>query len=147
VLLTRTDSLPTEVAAALAELRPRAVTVVGQEDVVGAAVADRVRAITGAPLTRLAGADRFATAAAVGQRYPANPERVYVATGADFPDALAAAARAGHEGVPVLLVRQDSVPGTTATTLRGLAPAEIVVTGSPTVVGDDVRWGLERYLR
>lgn len=147
VLLTRTDSLPTDVAAALAELRPRAVTVVGQEDVVGAAVADRIRSITGAPLTRLAGDDRYATAAAVAQRFPANVDRVYVATGADFPDALAAAARAGHEGVPVLLVRKDSVPGTTALALRRLAPGEIVTTGSPVVVVDDVRWALERYLR
>lgn len=147
VLLTRTDSLPADVASALTALRPRAVTVMGQTDVLGAAVADRIRDLTGAPVTRVAGPDRYATAAVLTQRYPAAVDRVYVATGSDFPDALAAAARAGHEAAPLVLVRKDAVPAATATALRRLAPAGIVTIGSTVVLSDGVRWGLERYLR
>src|SRR5580704_6007818 len=74
---------------------------------------------------RLAGADRFATAAAVSQAtYPDGAPIAYVATGLDFPDALAAAAAAGGHG-PVLLTLPDSVPPATSSELARLHPHQV----------------------
>ena len=53
--------------------------------------------------TLLAGGDRFATSALVAEKFFASPTVVGVATGANFPDALAGAGAMGIKGGPVLL--------------------------------------------
>ena len=90
-------------------------------------------------LQRYAGSDRYATAAAISAAHYAPGVAVaYVATGANFPDALAGAAVAGNLGGPLLLVTQASIPAVTATELSRLKPARIVVLGSAAVVSDAV---------
>ena len=59
---------------------------------------------------------------------------VYVATGANVPDALAGAANAGLAGGPLLLVTVDGVPAVTAAELGRLKPSRIVVLGSTGVI-------------
>jgi putative cell wall-binding protein len=80
---------------------------------------------------RVAGADRYATAAAFSAAtYAPGVPVVYVAAGDAFPDALAAAPAAGAGGGPVLLVDAFGVPAATAGELRRLAPAKVVVVGA-----------------
>ena len=99
---------------------------------------------TGAPLAaatvqRLAGADRFATAAAVSAAtFAPGVSHAFVATGANYPDALAAAAAAGKRAGPVLLVSRTSVPASTMTELRRLRPGAIVIAGGTAVVSNTV---------
>lgn len=82
---------------------------------------------------RLAGADRYHTAALVARQ--ARPERVpgkvYLAAG--WSDAAAAAA--AGDGL-VLLARSgsDLLPGTTASALRDLAVTELVIVGGTTAI-------------
>src|SRR4051812_25315889 len=55
--------------------------------------------------TRLSGADRYATAAAVAHAsFSPGVPVVFVVTGRSFPDALTAGPAAAHRGGPVLLV-------------------------------------------
>ena len=64
---------------------------------------------------RVSGADRYATAAALSAAtFGANVPVAYVATGANFPDALAAGPAAAHAGGPVLLVATNEIPASTA---------------------------------
>ena len=63
---------------------------------------------------------------------------VYIATGADFADALSAAPAAAHRGGPMLLVTRDSIPEVTLDELERLAPQEIVIAGGEGVVGTSV---------
>jgi len=96
------------------------------------------------PVSRLAGADRYATAAAVSAAtYGPGVPVVYLATGANFPDALAGAAAAGHTGGPLLLVAKDSLPAATKAELARLKPARIVVLGSTSVVSVSVSLAAE----
>ena len=97
-------------------------------------------------VSRLAGADRYATAAAVSAAHfgPGVPV-AYVATGANFPDALAGGAAAAHQGGPLLLVTQNSVPSATAAELSRLAPARIRVLGGSGVISDGVVAQLDAY--
>jgi len=88
---------------------------------------------TGLEITRVFGLDRYETAAAVGAIWQ-EAGTVFVATGAKFPDALAAGAAASAYGVPVLLVRPDSVPESTRLLLERLAPTTIVVAGGPAAI-------------
>jgi len=109
---------------------------------------DRVIRISPAqPVTsRVSGTDRYATAAALSQSaYPTGATSVFVATGADFPDALAGSAAAGHLSVPVLLVQANAIPTATRTELDRLNPQNIVVLGGTGVVSESVRTGLQPY--
>ncbi|HYM84184.1 MAG TPA: cell wall-binding repeat-containing protein [Candidatus Dormibacteraeota bacterium] len=93
-----------------------------------------------APVTRLAGADRYATAAAVSAAFAPGVPAVYVATGRDFPDALAAGPAAARAGAPVLIVDglAATVPPPIAAELTRLKPARIVIVGASGVVSDTI---------
>ncbi|TFV83802.1 hypothetical protein E4V99_01555 [Microbacterium sp. dk485] len=93
-------------------------------------------------VTRLAGDDRYGTAVAVSQAFAPGVAVVYVATGADYPDALSAAAVAARDGGPLLLTRRHVLPAAVAAEIARLAPARIVVVGGTGVVDA----GVERQL-
>jgi SpoIID/LytB domain protein len=91
------------------------------------------------PAPRLAGDDRYETAAAVAAKFGSNVPVAYVASSASFADALAGAARAGGLGGPVLLTKAGSLSSATAAVLKDtLRPARIVVLGGPTLISESV---------
>jgi len=105
--------------------------------------------VAAAPTTidRLSGADRYATGVEVSKAaYPAAGVPVaYVATGENFPDALAGGAAASHAGGPLLLVTKDAVPAVVATELTRLKPKRIVILGGNDVVTDAVATALDAF--
>ncbi|TFC21556.1 cell wall-binding repeat-containing protein [Cryobacterium sp. MDB2-10] len=103
VLLTGLTALPAGVRAELVRLHPGKIVIVGGTASVSAAVAAELAGI--APVARLAGADRYATSRLVASdAFGSLAATAYVATGADFPGALAAASAAARAGAPVVLV-------------------------------------------
>ncbi|USQ81744.1 cell wall-binding repeat-containing protein [Ornithinimicrobium faecis] len=98
----------------------------------------------GFSVERLAGSDRYATAAAISGEFfaPGVPVAV-VATGANFPDGLSAGPAADELGGPVLFVTRDSVPAVTRTELLRLRPQQIVVVGGLDVISSPVRSQLD----
>ncbi len=98
-------------------------------------------------VVRQSGADRFATAAAVSKAAFGSASTVYVAFGFDFPDALGAAAAAGADNAPVLLVAKDSVPAATGKELARLGPSQIVVVGGAGVISNKVINDLGAYIK
>ena len=106
-----------------------------------------VRIKAGTPtVARLAGADRYATtAAASAEGFPGGASAVMVATGENFPDALAASAAAARIGAPLLLVRSTTIPASTAAELERLNPASITIVGGPNAISDAVRDQLMAY--
>lgn len=146
VLLVTKDSIPDATAAELARLTPGRIVVLGSAGVVSDAVRAALGAYTAGGVTRLAGSDRYATAAAISAASFTAPVAVaYVATGANFPDALAGAAVAGKLSSPVLLVTRDAIPAATAAELKRLRPARIVVLGSAGVISENVRYALLQF--
>lgn len=94
---------------------------------------------------RIAGADRYSTAAALSTTFAANADVVYVASGENYPDALAAAPLAAAEGASLLLVQRDAVPNSTTAELTRLQPARIVVIGGAAAISDGVVTALAGY--
>lgn len=92
----------------------------------------------GPRVVRIDGADRYATAANVSRTFPVGVERVFLATGEDYPDALAATAVAGQWDYPILLVRSDEIPSATRDALERLDPAGITILGGTRAVGGRV---------
>jgi putative cell wall-binding protein len=144
VLLTGSDSLPAGTIAELIRLSPQTVYVVGGTAVISPAVEAALAAY--APhVIRLAGADRYATSAAVsGAAFPA-ATAAFVALGTNFPDALVAAAAAGHLHDPVLLTRPDHVPQATLDELTRLHPSEIYIIGGTAAISTTVAHELAPY--
>jgi hypothetical protein len=116
VLLTGPDELPREVRALLAELRPRSIEIVGGEGAVSPRLAAAAVAHAGGEvvLTRLAGATRYQTSlavAAAGITEGMDADAVWLATGRNFPDALAAGPAAARAGAPLVLIDGQEVGG------------------------------------
>ncbi|QDO89269.1 S8 family serine peptidase [Ornithinimicrobium ciconiae] len=137
VLLTRSDRLVNVTADELRRLQPDRVVVLGGTMAISNTVLQDVKAVTGASVVRWSGANRYETAAAISGSFT-SADVVYVATGADFPDALAGSARAGALDAPVLLVRHGSVPNATIAELERLSPTTIRVLGGETAVSGQV---------
>lgn len=96
---------------------------------------------------RLAGANRYATAAEISKaRFsPASTDTAYVATGVNFPDALAGGPAAAVDGAPILLVTKDSIPNPTAVELTRLGVSTIVILGGTGVVSAAAETQLGAY--
>lgn len=145
VLLTRTDSVPGALTQALTELGNPEVRVLGGEGAVTDAVYQQLGATE-----RLAGGDRYGTSVAVAERFGYNAENpaplLHVATGRDYPDALAGSALAGFQQVPVMLSRQDSVPAAVLATILSVDPAQVILLGGTEALTDNVRSALEDAL-
>ncbi|HEX2141712.1 MAG TPA: cell wall-binding repeat-containing protein, partial [Candidatus Limnocylindria bacterium] len=78
------------------------------------------------------------TAVAVSKASFTTADVVYVATGANFPDALAGGPVAGMGDAPLLLVPGTSVPPSVKQELLRLNPDKVVVLGSTGVVSQGV---------
>src|SRR5439155_24623495 len=103
LLLTYRDSVPSSTLAEIRRLHPRRIVLAGGPVAVSVAVEYALG--LSFPVTRLAGADRFATAAKLADAsFGTGAPVVFLAPGRSFPDALAAGAAAGRLGGPVLLV-------------------------------------------
>lgn len=146
LVLTGRDALHPDAAAALRDLGTRRTLVVGGEDALSAAVAARVPSPT-----RVSGPDRYATSVAVAElarQRGASLSTVYVATGRDFPDALAAGPVAAADDAVVLLVHGQD-PAAAGVVYEWLAQHlgeidRIVVFGGPAAVSPEVEQRLAR---
>jgi putative cell wall-binding protein len=146
ILLTPRAELAAATRTELARLAPQQIVVLGGTAAISPSVEGGLANYTAGSVTRLAGADRFATAARISAAYFAPGVPVaYVATGRSFPDALSAGAAAARLGGPVLLVDRASIPSVVRAELRRLAPKRIVVVGGSTVVSDAVTTALRAY--
>jgi putative cell wall-binding protein len=138
ILLTEPDVLPTGTKDELKRLGPDRIYILGGTGAVSAAVeAELASYSTEAPI-RVAGSDRFATAAAVAKRFFGPGPLVYITTGLNYPDAVAGGAVAAYFGAPILLVMTDSLPAPTLSRLVRLEPEAIVVLGGVGAVSDTV---------
>lgn len=135
LLLTRGDQLSADVAEELTRLQTRRVLILGGP----AAVSRSVEATLADDheVERIAGHDRYATAATIALRRP-SARRVYVATGATFPDALSVGPLASWQDAPILLTAPGALPDATRDALEALDPSEVVVIGGPAAVADAV---------
>ncbi|NOX28636.1 MAG: peptidase S8, partial [Actinobacteria bacterium] len=144
VLLVRRDSIPSQTIVEIQRLNPDRVVVLGGTAAVSASVADELT--TYGQVERIAGADRYATAAEIARvAFGSSAETVFVAVGTSFPDAVAAAPVAAGDSAPILLVQHNSIPAATRAVLRDMRPKKIVVVGGGTSVSSSVVSALGQF--
>lgn len=142
LLLTDAKAIDSAVLSELARLGAKKVYVVGGTSVIGAEVESTLKA-KGYVVARLGGGNRFATArliaAEVGRVTGSTTGGdVFLATGANFPDALAASSLAARMGAPILLTEQGRLPSDTDAALAALQPDRVIICGGSGVVSDSV---------
>jgi subtilisin family serine protease/putative cell wall-binding protein len=149
LLLVSTSSIPTPTLNEIKRLKPTDIYVLGGPAVVAETVLQQLRSYdhpTAGATYRLSGSDRFATAAAIsGAAFAPGVDTAFIATGANFPDALAGAPASAALGGPLLLVTATSTPAATRTELGRLKPKRIVILGGPAVVSSTVAGQLDAY--
>lgn len=145
VLLTAPDELPSAVATFLARPAITTVYIVGNEDVVSAAVEAAVVAINGVTVNRIADVATAAEAAVeiaglVGWtpgspgEIPGRGRTALLATGENFADALAAGPLAYRGEHPILLTPSSELPAAVATFLRDSLTDHVVILGGTAAV-------------
>jgi putative cell wall-binding protein len=150
ILLTEPGTLPSEVTAELRRLGTRRVWVLGGTQAVSAAVETQLRAV--APdVIRLAGADRYDTAAQISRRVALPLGEVVISLGTHpqearaFTGALAASALAATpQRIPTLLTKPGGVPQATREALHELRPRTVLVVAESGAVSQTVKDWLER---
>jgi len=141
VLLTRRSSVPDALWSELTRLGARTVVLVGGPAAVDPAV-EQALTEAGIGVDRLAGANRYETAAVVAARLAAergSPAPViFLARGDAFADALALAPLAYRLECPVLLALPDLLSAPTEAALAGSAGTTVVIAGGVEAISPQV---------
>lgn len=104
--------------------------------------APRLQSFTTGGVTRLSGDSRYTTAARTAQVFwPQTSNVVYLATGRNFPDALAGVPAAGLDQAPLLLTEPHCMPTATKQEMDRLQPSTVVVLGGTATVSDAAATG------
>lgn len=129
LLVNDSPTVQKNVAEAIAKLKATKVVVLGGT---GAVSDDAVKAVAGkATVTRLAGANRFETAAEISKNlFPSGKTsaKVYLANGITLVDALVGGTMT--DGAPILLTDgSGTLPAATLNEIKRLKPSEVVALG------------------
>ncbi|MBU1250029.1 MAG: cell wall-binding repeat-containing protein [Actinobacteria bacterium] len=146
LLLTERNSLPSSVRSQLNRLNPDTIVIVGGTGVVSGSVASALRSYADS-VVRIGGANRYETSRLITQRglsrgFFTTGQQVWVATGANYADALSAGAAAASAGVPILLVdgTASGIDSATRTFLSSkLKPTVARIAGGTAVVSNGVK--------
>ena len=150
LLLTRRERLSPRTAEELVRImRPGGtVFLAGSEQALFEQVAEDVRAL-GFTVRRIGGPDRYGTAVELAELANDEPQRIYIANGTRFADALVAGHTAARDDfATMVLTAGATLPPETAAYLDGHPDAEVVSVGSlaaSTGVADRSVVGADRY--
>jgi putative cell wall-binding protein len=137
LLLTGRDALPASIKAELLRLAPPKIVVAGGSASVSPAVIDELEALPFSPsVIRIGGADRFVVSRGIAEYAFADASTAYVATGMNFPDALAAGPAAAQFDAPVILINgaAASVDAATLNVLDDLGVTSVKIAGGEATV-------------
>lgn len=137
VVLTNGESMPSSTAAYLASHGSARKWAIGAQAAAAAPTAQRV-----------AGANRYETSQLVAERFFDKPAFVGIASGINFPDALAGGAHAARRGAPLLLSPPEGLAGSVRAYLEARRDtiASGVLYGGSVAVSDNVRAGVEQAI-
>ncbi|MBN8210302.1 cell wall-binding repeat-containing protein [Bacillus sp. NTK071] len=131
ILLTKSDELPATTREALTGISKT--IVVGGSNVVSNNIFKKLP-----NPTRYEGANRYGTAAAIVKGLYKNYDTVYVASGANYPDALTGSVAAAQNSSPMYLVKKDVIPEETSNLIQNNQPYSYVILGGEAAISKEV---------
>lgn len=136
ILLTETEELNRDTLAELKRLDVKKVFIIGGYGAVSSKIESTLTA-EGIEYDRIYGADRYETSEKIAERLGA-PDKIVLATGLNFPDALSISAAASKLGMPILLTEKDNLPEEVKQYINGRQIAKTYVIGGTGVISDTV---------
>lgn len=134
ILLVDKKQVPAPIAQVVKELSIRQSVLVGGVHVIPQKLAARLPGSK----QRFAGATRYETATLIAQNFP-KLRRAYLATGANYPDALAAGPVCARLAAPILLVERDALPAVVRSFLMARPDlSDYYLVGGPTVLSESL---------
>ncbi|MDR3270411.1 MAG: cell wall-binding repeat-containing protein [Peptococcaceae bacterium] len=142
MLLTQTAQLPSVTWEKIQSLGAQTVYLLGGPGAIAPDVENFLTA-QGLHVLRLAGADRYATAARIAVSAVPSASEAFLASGASFPDALSVSSYAAARQIPLLLSEQARVPQATLDALQELGVRSVTLVGGSGVLAPAVQSQLE----
>ncbi|MDR3541954.1 MAG: cell wall-binding repeat-containing protein, partial [Desulfosporosinus sp.] len=106
ILLVQKDGISDTVSQEIAKIKPTKIYIIGAEGVISSTIESQVAQITSLDKTnivRIGGADRYETSLDVAQYFNLTGQDICVATGNNFPDALAGSVYAANHNASIIL--------------------------------------------
>jgi len=133
------DKLDAETISLISKLNPKDIVLAGGKGALSTGIESSAMALNVPGGTiRLSGPDRFSTSLALNNNGFATASTVYIATGYNFPDALAGAPLAGANGAPLYVVPGDCVPKAMVEAIKTYKATKLVLLGGTSIVSTNV---------
>ena len=146
LLLTKSGQLPSEVQAAIEALNHDSFLIVGGENSVQEGLASAIaNQFQYASHTRISGNNRYETSAKIGDRLVSST--VILASGENFPDALAASTLAQKIEAPILLVSKDKIDQSVIDYFKNHNIKKVLVVGGQLSISDKTLANADRLIR
>ncbi|MFZ3373317.1 MAG: cell wall-binding repeat-containing protein, partial [Desulfitobacteriaceae bacterium] len=142
ILMTPTNLLSPVVLAEIRSLGVQNVYIIGGIGAVSTEVENSLKQ-AGLKIIRLAGVDRYDTAAQVAASLGAS-HTVYLAYGYGEPDALAASPFAAKQGIPILLTETNVLPAVTQQALQNMGATDIKILGGTGIISLELENSLKQ---
>ncbi len=135
IIMTPPEEIPSYVKEELAELDTEKVIILGGEKAVSEQVEEELESEV--QVRRVYGEDRYETSREIAAEMGFSDDKAVVASGENFPDALAIGPYAAQKGYSVLLTRAEAIPEATQEALEEVESALAV--GGEAVIGEEVK--------
>lgn len=146
LLLTKSRQLPSEAQAAIKDLNHDNFLIVGGENSVQESLATSIsNQYQYASHTRISGNNRYETSAKIGERLVSST--VILASGENFPDALAASTLAQKIDSPILLVSKDKIDQSVIDYFKKHNIKKALVVGGQLSISDKTLANAERLIK
>ncbi len=144
ILLTEPEELPDVVLNEIIRLKAKKVYVIGGTSAISNNVEKQISGL-GVKVERIGGSSRYETSTLLASKLKGTGDKVFLASGENFPDALSIATIAARKGYPILLTKKESIPYHTN---QFLAKAkEVYIIGGEQVIAPTVKKSLSQSIR
>ena len=141
VLLTATNFLPADIQNQIVDLGAQRAIILGGAGSVSTNVEAQLRKLGVTDIERIGGRDRFVVSADTAERVADywGSDTAIIASGEVFPDALSASTIAGPAGMPILLVKSDTITDPVQTFIKNHPEINnFIIVGGPATVKTSV---------
>ncbi|PYZ95886.1 hypothetical protein CR205_16030 [Alteribacter lacisalsi] len=145
ILLSRTAGLSGETLNEIERLQAGQAVILGGENAVSPDVEETLLAL-GLTVDRIGGENRYETSVLIANEL-SQADDAFVASGRNYPDALAAAPVAANHGVPILLTSENYLPDVTETFIEERGFVQTTVIGGSAVIDEEVEAQLPSPVR
>lgn len=136
ILLTNSSELSPETATEIVRLGALECIILGGEGAISSTVENKLKSM-GLTVRRIYGQDRYETACAIADEIGNSYKCAIIASGLNFPDALAISSYAAINQIPIFLCGKV-LPTTVKTKLSELGVTEVKIVGGTTVVSTEI---------